>query len=61
MLNAQITTNDPCYSLYNQINENTLEKVKKVILPSKSISVALQEDEIDDRNGRPPRFGSKLM
>lgn len=59
MLNAQITTNDPCYSLYNQINENTLEKVKKVILPSKSISVALQEDEIDDRNGRPPRFGLK--
>lgn len=60
MLNAQIETNDFCYSFYNEINENSLEDVKKIILPNKNISVALQEDEIDKRNGRPPRFGLKI-
>ncbi len=59
-VSAQIQVKSDSYSFRNTTVKSVNIKNRKVLSLKKSLSTILHEDEIDDQNGLPPRFGLKI-
>ncbi|CAG2532804.1 Por secretion system C-terminal sorting domain-containing protein [Maribacter dokdonensis] len=57
---SQIQIDSRPYALDNPVDYGEISGTSRLIFPPKSIKSALEEDEIDANNGRPPRFGLKV-
>mgnify|MGYP003638226928 CR=1 FL=1 len=57
---SQIEVKSNPYSFQNPAIEKIDMQLERIISPTKRISKALEEDEIDKKNGMPPRFGLKM-